>query len=142
MGSQAFSRSGRAKIPYSADCSKTVVPSDPELDRRAWSGIIYANSLLNSENNGQQIYNNWRVYGRLTQKFQAPPPEDEEESRAREESLISNAYYSIQVDYSKTTSISQDKTHKDNFFDYGYIGKFDIIPEKYHEWGQDTASNL
>ncbi|MFO7789620.1 MAG: carboxypeptidase-like regulatory domain-containing protein [Bacteroidales bacterium] len=112
------------------------------MDYRNQRIYSYANSLLNSENNGQQIYNNWRVYGRLTQKFQAPPPEDEEESRAREESLISNAYYSIQVDYSKTTSISQDKTHKDNFFDYGYIGKFDIIPEKYHEWGQDTASNL
>ncbi|MDA3819758.1 MAG: carboxypeptidase-like regulatory domain-containing protein [Candidatus Delongbacteria bacterium] len=109
------------------------------MDYRNQRIYSYANSLFNSENNGQQIYNNWRVYGRLTQKFQTPPPEEGEEPEQR---LIKNAYYSIQVDYSKTSSTTQDMDHKDNFFDYGYIGKYETIPEKFYQWGTDTASNL
>ncbi|MGC9330357.1 MAG: carboxypeptidase-like regulatory domain-containing protein [Bacteroidales bacterium] len=109
------------------------------MDYRNQRLYSYSYSLFNSENNGQQIYNNWRVYGRLTQKFQAPPPEVGEEPEQR---LIKNAYYSIQVDYSKTSSTTQDADHKDNFFDYGYIGKYETIPEKFYQWGIDTASNL
>jgi outer membrane receptor protein involved in Fe transport len=109
------------------------------MDYRNQRIYSYANSLFNSENNGQQIYNNWRLYGRLTQKFQSPSQEEDEE---KEDRLISNAYYSIQVDYSKTASITQDKIHQDNFFDYGYVGKYEIIPEKFYAWGTDTAINL
>jgi len=98
----------------------------------------YSNSLFNSENNGQQLYTNWRAYARVTQKFKNQSAEEEEEN----ESLISNAYYSIQADFSQTNSIIQDKRHQDNFFDYGYVGKFNTDPTRFYEWGEDTITNL
>lgn len=97
----------------------------------------YRNSLFNSDNNGQQIYSDWRVYGRVTQKFQSNNADED-----AKESLIKNAYYSIQADFSQTNSLSQDKRHQDNFFDYGYIGKFDTEVSRFYAWGADTITNL
>jgi hypothetical protein len=109
------------------------------MDYRNQRLYSYGNSLFNSDNNGQQIYNNYRVYARMTQKFQAPPPEEGEEPDNR---LIKNAYYSIQADYSNESSLRQDMQHKDNFFDYGYIGKYDTEVTRFYQWGTDTVSNL
>lgn len=81
------------------------------------------NQMFNSANNPQQIYSNWRVYGRLIQKF-GSEDQDEEQAKA---SIIKNVFYRIQVDYSKTNSIVQDDSHKDNLFDYGYVGKFKTL---------------
>lgn len=109
------------------------------MDYRNGRLYSYSNSMFNSNNNGQQIYSNWRVYGRLTQKFNNANQEEED---SQSKSLISNAYYTIQVDYSKTNSLYQDKTHQDNLFDYGYIGSFDTQVQRYYSYGEDTSINL
>lgn len=109
------------------------------MDYRNQRVYSYANSLFNSDNNGQQVYSNYRLYARVTQKFKAPEQEEDEE---RDDRLIKNAYYSIQADYANVTSLTQDMTHKDNFFDYGYIGEYDTDVSKFYEWGEDTVSNL
>jgi hypothetical protein len=108
------------------------------MDYRNLRLYDYANSLFNSENNGEQFYNNWRAYARITQKFQNQSEAEEREN----ESLIKNAYYSIQADYSETNSLTQDTRHQDNFFDYGYIGKFETNVQRFYEWGTDTVTNL
>lgn len=95
----------------------------------------YNNQAFNSENNGTQIYNNWRIYGRLTQKFR---DNGDEEKVA----VIKNPYYSIQVDYSKTYAKQFDSKFNDNYFEYGYVGDFVTTPEKYYQWGVDTTTNL
>ena len=38
--------------------------------------------------------------------------------------IISNAYYSVQADYQITHETRQDPNFKKNYFDYGYVGKF------------------
>jgi len=38
--------------------------------------------------------------------------------------LISNAYYSVQVDYQKLYQVDEDPKFKSNVFEYGYVGKF------------------
>jgi len=92
------------------------------------------NSLFNSQNNGQQIYNNWRAYGRLTQKFSSDAADKESSA-----SIIKNAFYQIQADYSQENIIQQDKNHKDNFFDYGYIGKFTTYRTNTYAWTDTLA---
>jgi hypothetical protein len=93
----------------------------------------YSNQLFNSENNGTQLYNNWRIYGRLTQKFR-------DNSDDEKVAIIKNPYYSIQVDYSKTYVRQFDDKFQDNFFEYGYVGKFNTTPEKFYMWGVDTST--
>lgn len=95
---------------------------------RIWSR---ANSLLNSINNGEYISNTWRVYGKFTQRF----PTDKESK-----SLIKNVFYQIQADYSKFDQTTQDRNHKDQLFNYGYVGKFKTYKSPYFEIGSDTIN--
>lgn len=76
------------------------------------------NSLLNAENNPQYRDLTWRVFGKFTQRFNTREAEGEERSNIR------NAFYTLQVDYSKYDQKVEDPTHRDNLFDYGYIGKY------------------
>ncbi|MCH8330470.1 MAG: hypothetical protein IH946_03670, partial [Bacteroidetes bacterium] len=76
-------------------------------------------------NNPQRINNDWRIFGRLTQWFNKKD-EDEEERSA---SMIKNASYTVQVDYSKSRELTQDDSHQDRVFDYGYVGDFQILQQ-------------
>jgi len=93
------------------------------IDHRGSRDWNYSYSLYNYDNNAQRIDDTWRVFGRLTQKLGGKKGADGEASKA----LIKNAYYSLQVDYSKTKTILQDETNEDRYFDYGYIGNFNIL---------------
>ncbi len=88
-------------------------------------GYIYTYSLFNPENNPETIKNSWRVYTRLQQSFGAT---DDEQSS----STLKNAFFTLQADYSQDSQTTQDSDHKDNLFDYGYIGKF--TPERSLEY--------
>jgi hypothetical protein len=84
----------------------------------------FTNSLMNWENNSESQETTWRAYGRFTQRFAA----DDEKAK------IKNAYYSLMVDYSKTTNKTWDPRHKDNVFAYGYAGVFDIYSQRSYEF--------
>jgi len=70
-----------------------------------------------------QTENDYRGFIRFTQRFggRQNNVEGEEDAPA---SLLQNAYYSIQFDYTKSLRGLGDRVHGDNFFDYGYVGKF------------------
>ncbi len=80
---------------------------------------LYINSysLFNPENNPQQIIKNWNTFMRFTQNFNS----NQKDSSAN---AIKNAYYQIQLDYSKYDRVIQNETLKDDIWRYGYIGKF------------------
>lgn len=93
----------------------------------------YPNQLFNAANNSKYKYSTWRTYARLTQRFG---------SSDKENSLIKNAYYTVQFDYSKDKFNRYDETHKDNFFNYGHVGNFDTYRTKTYEYGEDTTLGL
>jgi outer membrane receptor protein involved in Fe transport len=95
----------------------------------------YANTLFNSNNNGEAIDNTLRGFVRLTQKFQSA---DEKENAT---ALIKNAYYQIQFDYSKFNEVVEDAQNKDDFFKYGYMGKFVTSKEKSYSF-TDTVQGF
>jgi hypothetical protein len=76
-------------------------------------------SLLNYENNPNQVSTTWRVFGRFTQRFNEAADEETKES-----AVIKNAFVSFQVDYTQVSTTTQNEKHEDRFFDYGYVGKF------------------
>jgi hypothetical protein len=84
--------------------------------------FVYEYALFNAVNNPQVIDNTWRAFAKLTQKFNSATTKEEEEKSS---SNIKNAYFTIQASYAKSTQQVQDDDHKKNYFDYGYIGKFD-----------------
>ena len=95
-------------------------------------------SLFNANNNAESISNTWRVFGKLTQKFGAQESDDEESA-----STIKNAFFTIQGDYTRNEYTTQDDSHNDNIFDYGYIGKFNTYKENIYDFGEiyDTTRN-
>ena len=77
----------------------------------------WRSSLMNWENNGLYNGSRYRVFGRITQKFP---------SAGDSKSLFKNFYYSIQADYELSTGTYRDERFKDDFFHYGYLGKYDV----------------
>ncbi|NTW32045.1 MAG: TonB-dependent receptor plug domain-containing protein [Bacteroidetes bacterium] len=124
---QGINLSGKIDVKTTNTTNLTFGGSLDYSNYRAWQ---YGYSLLNNKNNPMVTSNSWRVFGRFTQRFPA-----EKDSK----SLIKNVYYSIQADYSKDYSLVQDADHKDNLFDYGYVGKFKTYKIKAYEYGSDTT---
>ncbi len=75
----------------------------------------FFHSLTNFNRNSHSYGNTWRVFGKFIQRF---PTEKDSKS------LIKNVYYSIQADYTRNNAVTEDPDHQDNFFNYGYVGKF------------------
>jgi outer membrane receptor protein involved in Fe transport len=106
-------------------------------NRFAGNDYIYTYSLLNYDNNSEFTNETYAGYIRLRQSFESD-----------ENSLIQNAGYSIQFDYTNFQNVRWDPRHQDNIFNYGHVGKFDIYNQKYI-WdnrqihaGSDSAFNL
>jgi hypothetical protein len=55
---------------------------------------------------------------------------------------VKNAYYTIMVDYSKNYGWVEDQTHGDNYFNYGYIGDFQIDKTKSYEWSDYDSDGI
>ena len=85
----------------------------------------WTSSLFNYDNYGQFTDIDWRAYGKFTQRFQQVLEEGETPKKGG----VKNAYYTVMVDYSQSQSYVADNTHKDNYFNYGHLGKFEIAKE-------------
>lgn len=81
----------------------------------------YTYSLYNAENNPQVLDNTWRAYARITQKFGSNSTGTDKE---KEQAIVKNAFFSFLASFENSHHKRQDDTHKDRYFDYGYIGKF------------------
>ncbi len=77
----------------------------------------------------------WRTYARFTQRFR----NSEEEGSS---SLIKNAFYTIQADYSQQYDRRANTVHQDRFFDYGYIGKFTVYQGADYQPGFDSLTQI
>jgi hypothetical protein len=89
----------------------------------------YGGSLLNFQNFGAYKSLDWRVFGRLTQRF----TNDREGSSSK----IKSAFYSLMVDYSKSTDQQYDPKHQFNIFNYGHVGTFTTSRRPSYEFDAD-----
>ncbi|MEX1192158.1 MAG: carboxypeptidase regulatory-like domain-containing protein [Brumimicrobium sp.] len=80
-------------------------------------GSAYYNSLLNFENHGDRNDFDWRVYGRLTQRFK--------NDREGSSSKVKSFYYNLMVDYSKSNTKIFDGRHGYDLFNYGHVGFYE-----------------
>ncbi|HET6243484.1 MAG: carboxypeptidase-like regulatory domain-containing protein [Bacteroidetes bacterium] len=87
---------------------------------------VFENTLFNSDHNPLITENVWRVYTNFTHRFTGDAMQEESAS------VIKNAYYSLQLDYSKNNRRIEDPIHKDKIFNYGHIGKFNSTFVNYY----------
>lgn len=107
--------SGKIDITTTPTINLTIGGSVDYSNRQSWNR---ANSLLNAENNIRIKENTWRGFVKFTQRFINRTAEEEKRS------TVQNAYYTLQLDYSRYQNNVADFVHGDRLFDYGYIGKF------------------
>jgi hypothetical protein len=93
------------------------------------SNYSYAGSLLNFENFGAFTSLDWRVFGRLSQRFS--------NDREGSSSKIKSAFYNIMVDFSKSMDDVYDPKHKYNMFNYGHVGTFTTTRRPSYEFNSD-----
>ena len=89
-------------------------------------------TVFNAENNPLYTEQSMRGFARLTHNIGTG--RKEEEGGEKKSSAIQNIFYTIQFDYEKFKEKYGDDTHDKNFFDYGYIGKFDIFQKPTYEF--------
>lgn len=98
------------------------------LDYNRHNDFIYEYALFNPGNNPLVTENTWRVFAKLTQKFNNNTAAEDEKSS----SVIKNAYFTLNAGFEKQHKRTEDENHKDRFFDYGYIGKFTQTKQKHY----------
>jgi hypothetical protein len=92
----------------------------------------FGNSLMNFSNFGNSKSLDWRVYGRFSQRFV--------NNQEGNSSKIKSAFYSIMVDYSKSTDENFDDKHKYDIFSYGHVGKFTTTRRPSYEFNGTTQT--
>jgi len=98
-------------------------------DRYNWN---YFHSLYNYDKNAHDVDKTWRVFGKFTQRFP---------TRSESDAFVKNFYYTIQVDYTKNTGYQEDPDHKNDYFKYGYLGKFTTYKIPTYETRQNDTVN-
>jgi len=103
--------------------------------------VVASNTMFNSDNNSQTINRTWRTNLSITQKFGNASAD-----KTKTQSLLSNSYFKFQISYENVVANTQSSRHKDKFFDYGYVGKFEIPRTNYknaynYEFTEDYVLN-
>ncbi len=82
--------------------------------------------LANSQNNPTNYSRRYRGIARFRHRLGSSNDEDGSASSANKVS-ISNASYQLQFAFERGSGKVYDPRHKDNLFDYGYVGKFNFV---------------
>ena len=90
------------------------------------------NELMNYANNSESFAEDWSTYVRFQQRFGNPSD--------TANSLIRNAFYTIQMDFTRNRRLTQDSRHRDNLFNYGHIGRFTTTYRDLFTLGSDTVN--
>jgi len=125
---QLSTRQNAGQTSYLAS-GKIDITTTPTINLTLGGSLDYANrqdynrdnALLNAENNYRSKETSWRGFIKFTQRFINRTAEEEKKS------TIQNAFYTLQLDYSRYQFDQSDFVHGDRFFDYGYVGRFDIL---------------
>jgi len=95
-----------------------------------------AHYLLNYKNNAESVNQTYRTYLKFTQRLRNANANDKE-SADESKSLITDAFYTVRLDYQTSIGTSKSATHGDNIFDYGYVGKFDHYRSPVYRYNQN-----
>lgn len=123
--------SGQGKIDVNTGPSMNLTFGG-SLNYSSGNNYSYSGSLMNFTNFGITKSLDWRVFGRLTQRF----TNDTEGSASKLKSFV----YNLMVDYSKSKNDVYDPNHKYNMFNYGHVGTFTTTRSPSYEFNTITQT--
>ena len=110
---------GKLNFHVTDNVKLTVGGSYQFQTQHDWNGY-YVYQMYNSAEDPLDKTTDYKLYGRLTQKFNTAVSRDPKEKQP----LISHAFYSIMAEYSHHYNEVENTNFNQNYFDYGYIGNF------------------
>lgn len=121
-------REGVRHLAVNVSGNVTISPSE-NIDIRVGGSGSYDNDgnplrsyeLFNENHHRKDINQAYRGYIKFSQRFGSRYNAEEDEGNA---SVFSNAFYSLQYDYTKSKFKGEDQVHGDNFFAYSHVGDF------------------
>ena len=99
------------------------------------SNFQFSQSLMNYDENSISTSQTLRTYVKFTQRLQSQNVDDKENETP---SKFGDAYYTIRLDYQNNFGETQNPTHRDNFFNYGYLGKFTSYRQPIYSYNADA----
>jgi len=136
------------KVPWRMNARNTTISAQGKIDVNTGPSVnvqfggslnyskgnsySYGGSLLNFQNFGFSESLDYRVYGKLSQRFN--------NEREGSSSKIRSAMYNIMVDYSKSKSDTYDPKHMYNIFNYGHVGKFTTTRRPSYAFNPNTQT--
>ena len=116
------------------DGEDQFTPSENSSTAASWR-------TLNSHNNPTRVDTDYRVNFRFRHRLGGATSGSGDD---RKVSTVQNAMYTLQASYENETFKIADPRHGDNYFDYGYVGNFDVdfIPTFDTEFAVDSLGNI
>ena len=123
-----------ARLTKGIDVSLTGAYTNNKNQNSAGEAWELLNSQNNPFNRGETLRGNFRFRHRFG------VPDLDGKSTTRKSGLIQNGIYTIQATYERSTSDVSDERHGENYFNYGYVGNFDIewVPTFVPEFNDET----
>lgn len=136
-GIPSYSYEAMGKLDFQPTDNINVVAMGT-LSTNSSRGYNYTQAMFNYKEASQYqaINNTYSGSIRLTQKLKFGTGEPAK--KGEKKLVISNAYYTLSFDYTKQHNYGWDRTHKQNYFDYGYLGKFERYQEPVYTYDYDT----
>jgi hypothetical protein len=97
------------------------------IKQKNWS---QGTSLLNYAQHGETQASTLRLNARMSHRVF---------SNFSDSSILKNVMYDLSVNYTFYDLLTQDAKHKDNFFNYGYIGKFETHRKPFYSYQEKYA---
>ncbi|MFT4521137.1 MAG: hypothetical protein ACI8ZN_000061 [Bacteroidia bacterium] len=131
-----FAGSLQAKLEYQPNKNTTITffGSGNYSDGNSYSRPHY---LMNYKQNAVGISQTYRSYIKFTQRLRSIDPNDKETAT---KSLISDAFYTVRIDYQTSLNNTSHSVHGDDLFNYGYIGEFNHYRTPYYNYNNTSSS--
>lgn len=139
-GIGTYSYEGMGKLDFQPNENLDVVVMGTVSNGMS-RGYNYTQAMFNYKEAAQyqSFSNTYSGSVRLTQKLKFGNSDASKKGEKRKVS-ISNAYYTLSFDYTKQHNYGWDETHKQNYFDYGYLGKYERYQEPVYTYNYDTIN--
>ncbi|MCB0733072.1 MAG: TonB-dependent receptor [Flavobacteriales bacterium] len=133
-----ISASLQTKLEYQPNKNSTITlfGSGNYSNGNSYSRAQY---LMNYKQNAVSTNQTYRTYLKFTQRLRQM---DENDKESETKSLISDAFYTVRVDYQTSLSESQHSVHGRNIFDYGYVGKFNHYRTPYYTYNNKETLHI
>ncbi|NNJ55138.1 MAG: TonB-dependent receptor, partial [Bacteroidia bacterium] len=110
-------------------------------NRGEGNNFQYSQSLMNYKENSMSTSQTLRTYLKFTQRL-GSDDDGTDASADKKKQLFTGAFYNIRVDYQSSWSETQNRTHQDNYFDYGYLGKFTSKRSPFYQYVNDPTKHI